>query len=66
MNSGICTRFSIEQTKTLCGEKLPYAGGFAWEETEYFLLQDGVLEPYSGNQILPGPGLEITIREIQL
>lgn len=59
-------RFSVEQTKALCGGKLPYAHGFAWHEVEYFLLENGVLEPYSGNQILPGPGLEITIREIQL
>lgn len=56
------TRYTPAQVAALCGGELPKADGFAWERVEHFLLEDGVLQPYSGKQILPGPGLEVALR----
>jgi hypothetical protein len=57
-------QFTVEQTTALYGGKLPYANGFSWERVEYFKLEDGVLQPYSGDQILPGPGFLITFKMV--
>ena len=54
--------FSVEQVKALCGG-FPEAKGFAWEEVKNFQLEDGLLQPYNGDTILPGPGLEISLKE---
>ncbi len=55
--------FTIEQVKALCGGKLPSTSGFAWGRVEHFRLEGGVLEPYGGYGILPGPGIEVTTKE---
>ena len=52
--------FTIAQATALCGGQLPAESGFAWERVEHFRLEDGVLQPYSGDTILPGPGIRIT------
>lgn len=58
MSSGV--RFSVEQVKAFIGGELPHAGGFLWDRVEYFLLEDGALQPYNGyGEILPGPGIRI-------
>ncbi len=55
---------SVEQVRALCGGKFPEANGFAWDRVDHFKLEDGLLQPYSGAYgILPGPGLEILIKE---
>ncbi|TSA43968.1 hypothetical protein D4R49_01185 [bacterium] len=56
-------KFTVAQVTVLCGGKLPDANGFAWWEVEYFLLGDGILQPYAGKEILPGPGIIFAIRE---
>ena len=54
--------FSPGQVAMLFGGSFPYAGGFAWERVEYFkLLEHGVLQPYSGDEILPGPSIVLGI-----
>lgn len=58
--------FTKNEVKALCGGKMPEANGFAWERVGYFMLEDGVLQPYSGTEILPGPGLKVTVEEIKL
>ncbi len=55
------TTFAVAQVKALCNGRLPYGDGFAWERVEYFKLEDGVLQPYSDNTILPGPGIRIAV-----
>ena len=54
--------FTVEQVTALCGGRLPYGDGFAWERVERFELEDGMLQPYTGNTILPGPGICIKAR----
>ena len=55
--------FSVEQVRALCGGKFPETNGFAWETVKHFRLEYGLLQPYNGDTILPGPGLEITAKE---
>ena len=55
-------RFTVAQVTALCGGKLPYGKGFAWERVEHFLLEEGVLQPYSGKNILPGPGITLFLQ----
>lgn len=54
--------FSVEQVTALCGGRLPYGDGFAWERVERFELEAGVLQPYAGDTILPGPGICVKAR----
>lgn len=56
------TTFTVAQVTALCKGKLPYGNGFTWERVEHFRLEDGVLQPYSGDTILPGPGIHIKAR----
>ncbi len=58
--------FSVDQVKELFWGNFPYADGFAWKSVERFELEDGVLQPYAGDDILPGPGIEITAELISL
>lgn len=55
-------KFTVAQVTALCGGKLPDANGFAWERVEYFLLEDGSLEPYADRKILPGPSITFGLR----
>lgn len=55
--------FTIEQVQALCGGELPSASGFNWKAAEHFRLEDGVLQPYNGYGILPGPGIAIAAKE---
>lgn len=57
-------KFAVDQVKALCGGVFPYARGFAWERVEHFRLENGTLQPYRGDTILPGPGILITTKEI--
>ncbi|MCR4276029.1 MAG: hypothetical protein NUV90_01460 [Candidatus Parcubacteria bacterium] len=54
--------FTVEQVTALCGGRLPYGDGFTWERVERFELEDGMLQPYAGDTILPGPGIRIKAR----
>lgn len=54
--------FTVAQVTALCGGRLPYGDGFAWERVGRFELKDGVLQPYAGNNILPGPGIRVRAR----
>lgn len=56
--------FMVDQVRALCGGVFPYARGFAWERVEHFRLEDGVLQPYRGDTILPGPGILVTTKEV--
>ena len=56
-------KFTVAQVTALCGGKLPHANGFAWERVEYFLLEDGALQPYSDGNILPGPSIAFAFRK---
>jgi len=53
--------FTPEQVLALCGGQMPYANGFAWDTVEEFRLENGALEPYEGEEILPGPGLRFQL-----
>ena len=53
------TVFTTEQVKALCGGELPLAEHFAWERAECFHLEEGVLQPYAGDEILPMPGITV-------
>jgi len=53
--------FSTEQVKALCGGEFPKSG-FAWEQVEHFELIDGVLQPFEGSEILPGPGIVVSVK----
>ena len=55
-------KFTVAQVAALCGGELPHANRFAWYTVEYFLLEDGVLQPYAGRDILPGPGITLVLR----
>ena len=58
-------KFSVELVKRICGGKFPNGDGFAWDIVEHFRLEGVVLQPYSGKNILPGPGihLEATLKD---
>ena len=49
--------FSAEAVKELCGGEFPSGTKFIWSTVEYFRLEDGVMQPYRGEEILPGPGI---------
>ena len=53
--------FETAHVQALCGGQFPTANGFAWDQVEHFRLEDGVLQPYRGNEILPGLTLEVKI-----
>jgi hypothetical protein len=55
--------FAVEQVKALCGGAFPFASGFNWDAVEHFLLEDGVLQPYEGTEILPGPAIVFFAKE---
>ena len=59
-------RFSVEDILELCGGQFPEADGFNWEEVEYFLLEDGMLQPYEGEVVLPGPALIVKFTALSL
>ena len=58
--------FTVEQVVALCGDQLPHGAGFFWSAVEHFRLEDGVLQPYRGNEILPWPGIRISTEEVQI
>jgi hypothetical protein len=57
-------KFSIEQVAALCGGKLPETG-FSWSGVGHFLLEDGILQPYALEEILPGPGIMVNTQLFQ-
>lgn len=52
-------RLSPKTVAALCGGEFPDGDGFDWRNVEHFRLQDGILQPYRGDEILPGPGLKV-------
>jgi hypothetical protein len=54
---------SPRQVEALCGG-FPKARGFNWRSVEQFKLEEGVLQPYAGDEILPGPGIRVGILEL--
>jgi len=62
-------RFTLEQVKTICGGKFPKSG-CAWDCVEFFIFEDGVFQPYTGDgdedDILPLPGIVIQVRGARL
>ncbi|MDP3957942.1 MAG: hypothetical protein Q8Q36_00575 [bacterium] len=58
--------FTREQVAALCGGRFPETNGFDWSRVGHFRLEDGVLQPYAFDQILPGPGLKTTVKETGL
>lgn len=55
--------FTTDQVKALCGGQFPNSRGFAWERVGEFRLENDALQPYNGNEVLPGPALVVNIRE---
>ena len=60
---------SANFVRELCGGEFPDSGnsanwpsGFAWDRCEY-RLEEGRLIPCSGDELLPGPDLILTIHE---
>ena len=53
------TSFTPEQVLALCGGSFPGQSGFAWDRVERFELEGGILQPYAGREILPGPGISL-------
>lgn len=49
--------FTPEQVRALLGGMFPHVNGFAWETVEYFEYIDNYLQPFRGEEILPGPPL---------
>ena len=58
------TRFETEQVKALCRGEFPTRSGFEWSRVDYFLLEDGLLQPYAGDHILPGPAITVVAAEM--
>ena len=54
--------FFVEQVKALCGGSFPDDTDFDWAAVERFELENNVLQPYAGKQILPGPGIIVAIK----
>ena len=54
--------FTYGQVEALCGT-FPHANGFHWPSVGHFMLEDGILQPYDGDEILPGPGLAVEVVE---
>ncbi len=50
-------RFTTEQVTALCGGELPDGFGFDCSRVEHFRIEEEVLQPYAGDDLLPGPGL---------
>lgn len=61
MTENIKAEFTVRQVAVLCGGTLPESNGFNWKDVYHFELEDGVLQPYAGTQLLPGPGIRITV-----
>jgi hypothetical protein len=55
--------FGVNQVKALLGDKFP--GEFPWNRAEHFLMEDGVLQPYAGDEILPMPGIKINFELVE-
>ena len=53
---------SRDQMQAILGGEFPDARGFMWENVDHFELEDGVWQPYDGNEILPAPGIILNAR----
>jgi hypothetical protein len=53
-------RFTPEQVRALCGGRFPNCG-FDWNSVGYFRWEGGVLQPYAGDEILPGPSITVSV-----
>jgi hypothetical protein len=56
-----CRIFKPGTVLMICGGSFPDANGFDYSQAEYFLFASGVLQPYAGKEILPGPALIVEI-----
>jgi len=45
---------------------LPYADGFDWNRAEFFRKIGGAWHPYSGFDVIPGPGLMLEVKIVPL
>ena len=55
--------FDREDVRAMCGGTFPHGDGFEWNRVDTFRLEGELLEPYAGDEILPGPALRVTITE---